>query len=181
MKQKSKKFSELFAEVDNALEQIYLSHEDDDEPWDGVLSDEEEKKLSSIEGEIYDKQEATVAFAKRLKEDIDILKAEKKAIDERKRVKENKYNNVISFLSHITGGNKFECASGVFSGRKSTKVVLAPDVEEAVKLGNVPSQLAKWSKTIVTYSVNKAELKKALKDADVEGAQLVESINYSVK
>lgn len=111
-------------------------------------------------------------FIKNLTTDIADLKAEEKALAERRKAKENKAEYLKNVLSVSLGGNKFETAKIALTFRKSEQVKIV-DEEKLPK---------DFLKEKVTVSADKTAIKKAIKAGQaVVGAELVEIQNLQIK
>ena len=111
-------------------------------------------------------------FIKNLSADIVELKAEEKALAERRKAKENKAEYLKNVLSVSLGGNKFETAKIALTFRKSEQVKIV-DEEKLPK---------DFLKEKVTVSADKTAIKKAIKAGQaVVGAELVEIQNLQIK
>ena len=119
-----------------------------------------------------EKIENTGLFIKNLLADIIELKAEEKALAERRKAKENKAEYLKNILSVSLGGNKFETAKIALTFRKSEQVKIV-DEEKLPK---------DFLKEKVTVSADKTAIKKAIKAGQaVVGAELIEMQNLQIK
>lgn len=128
--------------------------------------------LEELEIAYADKLEGCGIWVKNQQAEIEALKAEERKLAERRRVKENQVARLKEYMlqsMEATETSKLETSKVAISTRKSQRVIV--DDEE-----RVPLQFVK-----VTKSVNKTELKKALKAGEVEGAHIEESINLQLK
>lgn len=128
--------------------------------------------LEELECAYADKLEGCGVWCKNEMAEIEALKAEERKLAERRRVKENQVARLKEYMlqsMEATETSKLETSKVAISTRKSQRVIV--DDEE-----RVPLQFVK-----VTKSVNKTELKKALKAGEVEGAHIEESINLQLK
>ena len=111
-------------------------------------------------------------FIKNLSADIVELKAEEKALAERRKAKENKAEYLKNILAVSLGGKKFETAKIALTFRKSEQVKIV-DEEKLPK---------DFLKVKVTVSADKTAIKKAIKSGqEVAGAELVEMQNLQIK
>ena len=110
-------------------------------------------------------------WVKNLKSDIDALKAEEKALQDRRKTAENKVKYLTGHLEGYLNGQKFETAKVKLSFRKS-KVL---EIAEGVK---VPEEYLRYKDP----EVNKTELKKAVKAGlQLQGVQLVKTLKLQLK
>lgn len=129
--------------------------------------------LEALEGERNDKLEAVALFIKSLDAEASAIKAEERSLAERRQVKERKADRLRAYLSgsmESFGDTRLETPRCVLSFRKSEAV-------EVTDEGLIPT-------TYITYkpSINRAELKKALKSGDeVPGACLMTRQNLQIK
>ena len=111
-------------------------------------------------------------FIKNLSADIVELKAEEKALAERRKAKENKAEYLKNVLSVSLGGNKFETAKIALSFRKS----------EQVKISDADNLPKEFLIEKVTISPDKTAIKKAIKGGqDVVGAEIITVQNLQIK
>ena len=147
---------------------------------DGLVFDEETGEiifdadnLEALEGERNDKLEAVALFVKSLDAEAAAIRTEEKSLAERRQVKERKAERLRSYLANSMmsfGDTKLETARCALSFRKSEAV-------EVTDEGLIPT-------TYITYkpSINRTELKKALKSGDeIPGAQLLTRQNLQIR
>lgn len=128
--------------------------------------------LEELEGEYLDKLEACGIYCKNEQAEIEAMKAEEKRLADRRRVKENKVKRLKEYMlqsMEATETKKLDTPKCYISTRKSQKVVIDNEAK-------IPRQYIK-----VTESVNKTEIKKALKNGTVDGAHIEESVNLTLK
>lgn len=128
--------------------------------------------LEELEGEYLDKLEACGLYCKNEQAEIEAMKAEEKRLADRRRVKENKVKRLKEYMIQSmlgTGTNKLDTPKAYISMRRSNKVVIDNE-------SKIPRQFIK-----VTETVNKTEIKKALKNGTVDGAHIEESVNLTLK
>lgn len=128
--------------------------------------------LEELERDYFDKLEACGLYVKNEQAEIDAIKAEEKRLADRRRVKENKVNRLKEYMLQsmdATETKKLDTPKVYISTRKSQKVII--DNEE-----KIPRQFIK-----VTETVNKTEIKKALKNGTVDGAHIEEAVNLTLK
>ena len=128
--------------------------------------------LEELEGEYLDKLEACGLYCKNEQADIDAIKEEEKRLADRRRIKENKVKRLKEYMlqsMEVTDTKKLDTPKVYISTRKSQKVIIDNE-------SKIPRQFIK-----VTESVNKTEIKKALKNGDVDGAHMEESVNLTLR
>lgn len=136
----------------------------------GEITDPE--KFEKLEGEMNDKIEGLGCMIKNDSLLIQGLKDEKKRITDRIRTLEARQDSTKDFLAGILQGRKFETPKVKMSYRKSYSV----DVVDEAK---VPE---KYTETVETVNIHKAEILKALKDGEViDGCSLNEKTNLIIK
>ena len=153
-----------------------------------ILSDEDfANKFDEISMELDKKIENTMLFAKQLNSDAEAIKAEEKALSDRRKRKEAFANrltaNIDRYIRHICSdedGNvdeaklnkyRFETPKIEIKYRKSNKVVVTD-------INKIPS---KFIKTTTTVEPDKAGLKTYLKDNGCDGAEIQQFYNMQVK
>ena len=122
------------------------------------------------------KIENIACWIKDLNSDVDAIRAEEKALADRRRSLENKAENLKTYLSRFLGiGEKYSSARCALSWRKSSKVVV--DLAELMK--------DKRSENYLLYhdpEPNKTAIKEAIKAGfEVRGAEVIESQNLQIK
>ena len=118
-----------------------------------------------------DKIEGMALWVKDLKAEADAIKAEEKALAERRQAKERKAESIKAYLEKVLAGQKFETSRAVCSFRKSQKV-------EISDITKIPDDYLKYSQP----TADKAAIKAAIKDGiSIEGAELVDSVTMSIK
>lgn len=118
-----------------------------------------------------EKLENLALWVKDLKAEADAIKAEEKALAERRQAKERKAESIKAYLEKELAGQKFETSRAVCSFRKSQKV-------EITDFTKIPDDYLRYS----TPTADKAAIKAAIKDGlTVEGAELVDSVTMSIK
>lgn len=140
-----------------------------------------EDTLEAIQGEIEIKADNIACVLKTLLAEVEAFKAEEARLAERRRKKEKAYDRLKDYLSREllrAGIGKVETVRNAISFRKSEAVELA---DEAAFM----DWALKNRDDFITYgkpSVNKTELKKALKAGDeIEGAELVVKQNIQLR
>lgn len=128
--------------------------------------------LEELEEDYLNKLEACGIYCKNEQAEIDAMKAEEHRLAERRRVKENKIKRLKEYMlqsMEAADTKKLDTPKCYISTRKSQKVII--DNESAI-----PRQYIK-----ITETVNKTEIKKALKNGAVDGAHMEESVNLTLK
>ena len=167
------KLYDIHAELSELLERGF---EVDEET--GELIEDISGKLEALQIAEQEKLENIALFVKNLCADTEAIKAEEKALAERRRPKENKAERLKNYLSDYlmnTNRNKLETPRVRLSFRKSEIV----DIDETFRA---------WAMENDRYlrhkdpDIDKTELKKALKAGDkVPGAALLERQNLQIK
>lgn len=145
----------------------------------GMVVDEENgvilfdsDNLEELESDYFDKLEACGIYCKNEQAEIEAMKAEEKRLADRRRVKENKVQRLKEYMLQsmdATETKKLDTPKVYISTRKSQKVIIDNE-------NKIPRQFFK-----ITETVNKAEIKKALKSGTVDGAHIEESVNLTLK
>lgn len=108
---------------------------------------------------------------KEAKAEAEAIKAEEKALAQRRKVRENKASGLTKYLSDYLAGRKFSTPKVAISYRKSEAVEIAD-------LNAVPDEFLAPQPP----KVDKIGLKKAIKGgAAIEGVQIVEKSNIQIK
>ena len=132
------------------------------------LSEAREQKIENI-----------ACYYKQLTAEAEAIKAEEKALAERRKAKESKAESLKKFLASVLNGEKFESARCSVSWRKSQETEIT-DAQAAIVwlLGHDHDEA-------VTYpapTINKAELKKIIKGGEaVPGAAVKDNLSMGVK
>lgn len=118
-----------------------------------------------------EKLENLALWVKDLKAEADAIKAEEKALAERRQAKERKAESIKAYLEKELAGQKFETSRAVCSFRKSQKV-------EITNLDKIPDDYLRYK----APEPDKAAIKAAIKDGlSIEGAELVDSVTMTIK
>lgn len=118
-----------------------------------------------------EKLENLALWVKNLKAEASAIKAEEKALAERRQAKERKAESIKAYLEKELAGQKFETSRAVCSFRKSQKV-------EITDLDKIPDDYLRYS----APTADKTAIKAAIKDGlTVEGAELVDSVSMTIK
>lgn len=140
----------------------------------GEVVDIEALNNLSMEREI--KIENLACWYKNLMADAEALKAEKNAFAEREKSAKNKAESIKRYLSSVLNGEKFATDKCALSFKKSESVeILDP---EAFMSDDKAENFLKYSEP----TINKAELKKALKQGEeFKGVLLSSNSNIQIK
>lgn len=143
-----------------------------DEETGEVLFDED--NFAQLEGERNDKLEAVALFVKSLEAEAAAMKAEEKALAERRGVKERKAERLRRYLSdsmQLFGDTKLETTRCSLSFRKSEAVEITDPNALRPDLWKQPAP-----------QPDKTAIKKAIKAGEVvTGAQIVTRQNLQIK
>lgn len=132
----------------------------------------EPEDLEQLEGEYLDKLEGCALWIKNEQAEVEALKSEEKKLAERRRIKENKIESLKDYMLRSmkdTDTSKLETSRVALSTRKSQRVIV--DDEDLIPVDYL----------VLKQTVNKTELKKALKAGEVEGAHIEEFTNLTLK
>ena len=149
---------------------------------DGLVFDEETGEivfdadnLDALETERNAKLEGVALYIKSLEAEADAMKAEEKALAERRAVREKKAERLRRYRSDsmlALGDTKLETARVSLRFRKSESVVIEDQASLPVE----------FLKVKMTETPDKTAIKKAIKaGAEVAGAALVENKNLQIK
>ena len=161
-------------EIDKALYQLLEYDMAVDEETGEILF--EESDIDNLLLSRDQKLENTACYIKNLVSDIDQLKAEEKALKERRQAKEKKAERLKEYLSKsmlMFGDKKFETPRVVLSFRKSKQV----EIDEGTKL---PEE---YLTVKVETNPNKTKLKDAIlkQGVEIDGVRVVEKENLQLK
>lgn len=135
----------------------------------GELIDAE--MLDQLQFEKAYKIENICLWIKNLKAEIEALKAEKQAFDERIKRATSKSESLKKYITTYLNGTKFESAKVQVSFRKSESLEISEDA-------TIPEAYLKFKEP----DVDKVRLKKAIKDGQAfEGISIVEKQNIQIK
>ena len=147
--------------------------------WDLVEDDEVdldtlETALSQVEDNLEVKAESMAKIIKGIDGDIDTLKSEEKRLAEKRRVLENKKNNIKAYLENqlrVMEIDKIKTPLFTVSLQKN------PPSVEIVNEDLIPEQFKK-----VTYTVAKKDILEALKNGQViEGAEIKQTKSLRIR
>lgn len=160
-------------ELDRAIEQVIEHGFSWDDETGEVMFDESD--LESLQVALSDKLEACGIWLKNQKALADAIKAEEKALSDRRKSIEKRLERMYGYVLRClmkTPKQKLETPMVALSTRKSTRTIIDDESE-------VPEE---FTEQVVTVKVNKAEIGKALKSGrEVSGAHLETSQNLQVK
>lgn len=129
------------------------------------------EKLETLLMERDAKLENIACWIKDIKAECDSIKAEEKALAERRQAKERKAESLRKYLDEALAGQKFETPRCVVSFRKSQKV-------EITDFDKIPDDYLRYK----TPEPDKTAIKAAIKDGlTVEGCELVDSVSMTIK
>lgn len=129
------------------------------------------EQLEMLMMERSEKLENIACWIKDIKAECDSIKAEEKALAERRQAKERKAESLRRYLDEALARQKFETPRCVVSFRKSQKV-------EITNLDKIPDDYLRYK----APEPDKAAIKAAIKDGlTVEGAELVDSVSMTIK
>lgn len=157
-------------EISSSLKRVLDYGMDVDIETGEVLFDSD--SLDQLEMDYLEKLANTGLYIKNLESDIEAIKREEKSLAERRRVKENKAQRLKEYMlnsMNATETKKVEDPRIAISTRKSQRVI----IDDMTK---IPLEFIK-----ITESVNKSEVKKALKSGDVAGAHIEENESLQLK
>jgi len=140
---------------------------------DGVIIEGMESKIDSL---FEEKELKLLNCAKYIKNElafIDMLKAEEKALNDRRKQIERRVEWMKQYvLSNMESGEKVKDSQAEISTRKSTSV----NIIDASLLPEYCVKIIPETKT-----PDKNAIKKAFKSGTVEGAEMIDKLNVSIK
>ena len=143
---------------------------------DGVVVFEQ-SDLDSLQAQLEEKLENIALYIKNTEAEVNALKAEEKALAERRKAKENKISWLEKYISSYLeqqGWKKFETTKVVASIRESEAVEVAEDAIEKLP--------AEYIAIKTEIKPDKKALKMALKGgAEIAGVKLVKNKNLNIK
>jgi hypothetical protein len=129
------------------------------------------ERFDTLNMERNDKLENLALWVKDLKAEADAIRAEEKALANRRQAKERKSESIKAYLEKELAGQKFETSRVLCSFRKSQKV-------EITNLDKIPDDYLRYS----APTPDKVAITAAIKDGiSIEGAELVDSISMTIK
>jgi signal transduction histidine kinase len=139
-----------------------------------ITEEEMEDMMEVISVEMEDKMESVVGYMLSLKDDMEQIKSNIQRLSEIKKTKERALERMKSYVKsnmEKLDKKKIETSIGNVSLRKTTKVIVD---EEKIDFS--------FKTRKVVWSVNKTEIKKAIKSGEkVEGAYIEENKSLSIK
>ena len=154
-------------EINEALEQAFENCID---PETGEIVGDTEV-LDALEMERDQKIENIACFIKNLKAEAEAIRAEEKALADRRKAAENKAERLKEYLANNLNGEKFKSPRVAVSWRRSESVVV-PDVFQ------LPDEYVRYKDPEPNRTLIKEAIKKGF---TVEGAELVENTNLIIK
>lgn len=143
----------------------------------GEISDEYFSLMEETENKITEKADNIGTLHSFLSSDVSAIKQEIDRLSKLKSTKEKRIESIENYAKYVMQKFGLERLDGklhAFSFRKSEQTIL--DNEELI-----PEQFKK-EKTVVTVSIDKNEIKKAIKAGEVvPGARILEVKNLTVK
>ena len=143
----------------------------------GEITDAE--RLDALQIERDTKLENTALYIKNLLAEVEAIKAEEKALAERRKAKENKAESLKKYLADNLSGGKFETAKVNISFRKSEGVEISEPEMLLFYLENMGFD------DCIKYELPKIQLapvKKLIKEGhELPGAAIVEKQNIQIK
>ena len=136
---------------------------------DGVINEEAEEALQSLEAADEAKTEGILLAIKGMAAEAEAIRNEEKALAERRHGIEKKAEGLKSFIQTRLAGEKFKTPRVAVSYRKTTSCEITDE-------WSIPEEFVK-----TTVSFDKQALTKALKAGDVPGARLVEGQSMTIK
>jgi hypothetical protein len=138
---------------------------------DGEITEEMSEELDNLSIERNDKIESTACYIKNLKAESDMIKAEEVNLAKRRKVIDNKKERISEWLQANLAGEKFKSARCTVSYRKSASVSITD--ESAIPF--------EFKEVVEVSKVDKMALKKALKEMEVAGCEIVEKQSMTIK
>lgn len=135
----------------------------------------DQERLNKAFKDWNEKIESCMCYVKNLKAQAEAIKTEQSRLAERRRVIENKADNLMEYLQATLEGQTFESARGRISYRKSESVEV--DLEAFMKNAGC-EEFLKYEEP----KPNKAEIKNAIKNgACFEGVSIITKQNMQIK
>lgn len=128
-------------------------------------------KFSELEMTLAEKRENILLWIKNLNADAKAIKEEEKILADRRKVIENKADNLRKYIEYDLAGEKFKTARVSVSYRKSTAV-------NVLDLNKIPAEYLRMKEP----EADKTAIKEALNNGvKIEGAELIENISMQIK
>lgn len=164
------KLYEINTEIDKAIETMMANVD----PETGEVRQEDLDKLGDLQLARDEKLDNIGAYMKNIASDIDALKNEEKALEARRKVKENEIERLKAYVASNLNGEKFESARVSFSFRKSKAVV----IDEAY-IENIPAEYLIAQEPKIDKKALKADIEAG---KDLDGiAHIEEKQNLQIK
>ena len=131
--------------------------------------------LSEVDGSIKDKVDNCVRFVRNLDSDIAALKEEEKRLADKRKTIENSKKRMEQYLFDFTSHTEDKkLKGGIFelSVKKNPPSVAIEYTSDIPRI---------FMETVVTEKIDKAGLKKYLKDNEVPGVKLVQGESLKIK
>ena len=155
-------------EINNRIESI-LSNGEHIDPTTGEWLGRED--LDRLDIEMAEKIENTLMFVKNTLAKSTALKAEAEKLNKRAQIEENKLERAKKYLTDNCSGQKFSSSRATMGWIKSEQVGILSEKE-------IPTE---FTTTVQTTTINKAEIKKALKRGEeVQGAKIINKNNIQI-
>lgn len=130
------------------------------------------ERLDALQMEREAKIDNIACWYKEILSEAEAIKAEKNALAERQKSKENQAERIKNYLSEVLSGQKFETSRNKISWRRSDSINITD--ESALPLG--------FKAEVIEIKIDKMAIKEALKaGAEVAGAELIEKNNIQIK
>ena len=137
-------------------------------------------RLEALNMERDNKIEGVALYVKQLQAEADAIKAEEKALAQRRKSKENLLTGYADWLKNVLSGQSFETAKVALGFRKSTACEVTGcelDLIEFLEKSGYDDCVKYGSPEII-----KSKITKLLKDGvEIPGAVLVEKSNLQIK
>jgi len=147
------------------------------DPETGEIADWE--AFAQLQMERDRKIENVACWYKNLMADVNAIKAEEKALEERRKAIEQQANRKLEFLERALCGQKFQTARCSITFRKTTSVALS---DEAAAIEWAKANGREDLLKITAPTINKTELAKVLKNKiAVPGAEISNGLSMGVK
>lgn len=160
-------------EIDAALEEA-LNRISVDEETGEVTANPDLEAIAALQMERDKKLENVALFIKNAESDAAAIAAEVKALNDRKRVLENRATSAREWLKTALGGEKFATARTAITYRTNRDTTIIDDATQ------IPDEFFPIKKTDKTAS--KTLIKQAIKDGEtVPGAHLEDTISMILK
>lgn len=157
---------EIDAKIAEAIENIFANADEET----GEVSPEDMEALNLLQMDRNNKLDNIACYIKSEEADAKAIDEEIKALQHRKKVKQNKADRLREFLQFALGGEKFESSRNKVTYRKSAQVSITN--EDAI-----PMEFLR-----VKYEPNKTAIKDSIKAGEiVPGAIVIEKESMILK